>query len=298
MRLLRRLVATSIGTFVLVAVLQFPGDAARAGDAPFQNIQLWGGDYAGTTSQGHRATVFISANAHLAQLVVEVELQEPCAGTIVTVDLEDMDIGVDDGDFSGSSPTGGGGGQLLQAEVSGRVGGAGEEIPVPYVFGSVTGHTKDFGCAGGAQFYAVPDGLLFGDVDCSFLDRFADTRSRVSSSGGGGDPFSITAVDALRTLRFVAGLDRAGGPVAGEGDPPICPPIGEELPNGRIHGDSDCDGDVDSVDALRQLRWVAGFDQPDPPPPSLEPPAPPAPPGFCPGIGGFWWPFFPALPRQ
>ncbi len=58
------------------------------------------------------------------------------------------------------------------------------------------------------------------------------------------------AVDALRILRYVAGLN--------PNLPPNCEPIGPADTGPK--GDMDCDGDVDAVDALRILRYVAGLD--------------------------------------
>ena len=70
----------------------------------------------------------------------------------------------------------------------------------------------------------------------------------------GGDP---DAVDALRILRAVAGLD----PNLPAGCDPIVVPAGVSLAgDGGVKGDMDCDGDVDAVDALRVLRSVAGLD--------------------------------------
>lgn len=55
----------------------------------------------------------------------------------------------------------------------------------------------------------------------------------------------VDSVDALQTLRFIAGLDTSQAPG--------CPSVG---PN---QGDIDCDGDVDAVDALLILRFIAGL---------------------------------------
>jgi hypothetical protein len=77
-------------------------------------------------------------------------------------------------------------------------------------------------------------GGRFGDVDCS---------------GG------VDSVDALKILRYVADLPTT--PVAG------CPPIGGPLSGLPVlggplqQGDVDCSGAVDSVDALKVLRYVA-----------------------------------------
>jgi hypothetical protein len=94
-------------------------------------------------------------------------------------------------------------------------------------------------------------------------------------SGGGavkGDMdcnFEVNAVDALRILRFVAGLD--------PNLPPDCDPIGPAAQSaaaipagsGAIKGDVDCNDLVNAVDALRILRKVAGLN------PNLPPDCPP-----------------------
>jgi hypothetical protein len=80
---------------------------------------------------------------------------------------------------------------------------------------------------------------------------------------GGGNP--VSSADARVLLRVVVGL--------GPGLPPGCDPIGVGLHaalavpagNDGIKGDMDCDNDVDAVDALRILRFVAGLDPNLPP---------------------------------
>ncbi len=74
-----------------------------------------------------------------------------------------------------------------------------------------------------------------GDVDCS----------------GGANP--VNAVDALKVLRFVAGLPYS--------QTPPCDPIGTGGP--PVQGDVDCSGGaspVSAVDALKILRFVAGLE--------------------------------------
>jgi hypothetical protein len=62
----------------------------------------------------------------------------------------------------------------------------------------------------------------------------------------------IDSVDALRDLRFVAGLD--------PGIPGGCPPPGVfALQRSGFAGDIDCDNDADALDALRVLRFVAAL---------------------------------------
>ena len=69
--------------------------------------------------------------------------------------------------------------------------------------------------------------ILQGDVDCNG---------------------SANSVDALKLLRFVAGLSVS--------QQPGCPPIGTGAP---VFGDVDCNDAVYSVDALKVLRYVAGL---------------------------------------
>jgi len=69
--------------------------------------------------------------------------------------------------------------------------------------------------------------LLVGDVDCNG---------------------TVNSVDALKLLRYVAGLTVS--------QQPGCPPIGTGDP---VFGDVDCNGAANSVDALKVLRYVAGL---------------------------------------
>ncbi|HSP54791.1 MAG TPA: hypothetical protein VLS25_04305 [Dehalococcoidia bacterium] len=60
---------------------------------------------------------------------------------------------------------------------------------------------------------------------------------------------TVTAVDALKELRFVAGLSVS--------QQPDCPHIGD--PVASTWGDVDCTGGVNAVDALKILRHIAGL---------------------------------------
>jgi hypothetical protein len=102
--------------------------------------------------------------------------------------------------------------------------------------------------------------------------QVALNRSCPGPGGVKGDMdcnFEVNAVDALRILRKVAGLD--------PNLPPGCDPIGPAaqsaaaIPagNGDIKGDVDCNDQVNAVDALRILRKVAGLN------PNLPPDCPP-----------------------
>jgi hypothetical protein len=71
----------------------------------------------------------------------------------------------------------------------------------------------------------------FGDVDCSN---------------------TVVATDALKVLRFVAGLTVA------QSEP--CLDISLPLPSGKLQGDVDCSGAaIAATDALKILRYVAGL---------------------------------------
>jgi hypothetical protein len=68
---------------------------------------------------------------------------------------------------------------------------------------------------------------------------------------------AVNSVDALQELRHVAGMQVNQGPG--------CPEIGGALAAalvaaaGGVFGDVDCDAAVNSVDALKILRYVAGL---------------------------------------
>jgi hypothetical protein len=64
-------------------------------------------------------------------------------------------------------------------------------------------------------------------------------------------PSGVTSVDALKVLRYSAGL-----PVQ-QSEP--CADIGAKIGGGNMQGDVNCSGGVNSVDALLILRVNAGL---------------------------------------
>ncbi|TMB98857.1 MAG: hypothetical protein E6J42_04890 [Chloroflexi bacterium] len=90
-----------------------------------------------------------------------------------------------------------------------------------------SGNTSEFSACKQATGVPPPT-LMQGDVDCSS---------------------AVNSVDALKTLRYTAGL-----PVV---QAAACPQIGALL--NQIFGDVDCNGQVNSVDALKILRFAAGL---------------------------------------
>jgi hypothetical protein len=90
-----------------------------------------------------------------------------------------------------------------------------------------------------------------GNVDCS------------------GPPGGVTSVDALKVLRFAAGLSvTQNEPCLDIGQPRALPP-----PDNWLMGDVNCSGAVNSVDALLILRAVSGLSVPIPGGcPAIKPP--------------------------
>ena len=91
------------------------------------------------------------------------------------------------------------------------------------------------------------DGPGSGNVDCS------------------PPPSGVSATDALKVLRYVAGL------TVTQYTP--CAPIGELIGTNWMQGDVDCSGSVTAVDALKILRVIAGLTVTLPAPcPEIKPP--------------------------
>jgi hypothetical protein len=240
----------------LTSLLIAPGDSQAGDDPP---LDVWDGTYAGLNSGGLPTVVHVNSDdtdnptASLFTIVPGM----PC-GLPITLILPSMPID-EDGEFHGSAPNGGGGGQLDYDDVERSP--AGEDGLDLYVVGSASAFTQvgEQSCSGGAGFELDKVGTLKGDVDCSWEDVFDEDEQRAlaqpavpAQSLFGG----VAATDALNTLKYLAGILSAAAPAsASEG----CPPIGSELPDGTIFGDTDCDGDVDAVDALNILKLLAGF---------------------------------------
>ena len=93
-----------------------------------------------------------------------------------------------------------------------------------------------------------------------FSDNFASRQASISYgwdlTGSGnvdcsGPANGVSAVDALKVLRNVAGLSVT------QNEP--CAPIGELIGTGWMQGDVDCSSSVTAVDALKILRVIAGL---------------------------------------
>ncbi len=110
------------------------------------------------------------------------------------------------------------------------------------------------------------------DIDFDGVSDFSDNCPTVANTTGQGDDDdgdiagnacdaagtanadcnqSISSVDALKILRFSAGLSVA------QSEP--CKDIGDAIGSTFDQGDVDCNGAVNSVDALKVLRAVAGL---------------------------------------
>ena len=110
-----------------------------------------------------------------------------------------------------------------------------------------------------------------GDTDSDGVPDFADNCPNVPNGGaqpdtdgdGAGDACdapgtgnvdcnqAVNAVDALKILRYVAGLSVA------QSEP--CKDVGQVIGSGFMQGDADCNGTITAVDALKVLRAVAGL---------------------------------------
>ncbi|TMC00262.1 MAG: hypothetical protein E6J42_01355 [Chloroflexi bacterium] len=144
--------------------------------------------------------------------------------------------------FSGNAcdPSGNGEGKTLLGSLNVQTSGTGSAgfnqtfppiVAAGYwVSGTATdasGNTSEFSSC--LQVTGItPPPLTQGDIDCSG---------------------HVNSIDALRLLRYVAGLDVT------QNQP--CPPPGTNLP--PKWGDADCNGAITSVDALKVLRFVAGL---------------------------------------
>lgn len=279
MTVLRRIGFGFAAATALCAVLIVSGpETSQAGEDP--DITFWEGTYAGENSAGLNTIVRLQVSEAsrlagiefigTADLYIEVRGQ-PC-NEILSLTLKDMPVDDFDLSFNGSAENGGGGGEFFYMD-EGDVPIQSDDI-IPFVGGSASAFKSDGGmsCSGGAQF-ELEQSFLFGDSDCSFEKIFNNGSGSAQPSGADPDPFDgIAAVDALNTLKFVAGIPLGASPAGALGD--TCPPFGFEVPNGLLVGDVDCDGDVDAVDALFLLRFLAAL------------PLPGVPEG-CPTVGQF-----------
>jgi len=109
---------------------------------------------------------------------------------------------------------------------------------------TVAVHGRDVALRAGspAAARAANDQFLFGDITCNG---------------------NISSVDALVILRWSAGF-RSTLPVPLVGTCPGPGGIGNTTQSGKF-GDVDCDGVVNSADALKTMRYAAGMAYPHPP---------------------------------
>ena len=222
------------------------------------------GVYGGTHNGGGNVVISVmdtGSDVRLAFLAENVPLGTPCQGQSATIFLPDVVADVLDESFSDETSNGGAGGQFLLAD---------DGPPIPYIVGSAFAHLPGpgFECINSVTFEANFDPLQAGDVDCSGISHFLGLPNANFSGSGGDepppDPDGVTSVDALKILRFVAGLESSNSD-------PSCPDVGTETPSEVIVGDTNCDGEITAVDALSVLRYVAGLEpvpQPNPQPPA------------------------------
>jgi len=112
-----------------------------------------------------------------------------------------------------------------------------EHVAFDYFHPSVAGQALAASVAWAAWFDFIGPGLIQGDNDCD------------------GDTDSVDALAGLRQLAALGVNQQPGCPALG-GALPAAAPAGEPP---DVFGDVDCDGDTDSVDALKILQFVAAI---------------------------------------
>lgn len=257
MRLIGLALPAVLGALTLAALASVPGKPASAG-INYDDISFWDGSYGGTNSAGYPIAARIRADNRTADLITEVPLSTPCAITVI-VKLRDMPIDAD-GNFFGTSGGFSGGGHL--SIIAGRF--IASPLESPYVSGALSGFDEGPpACSGGTNYEVHPEQVYHGDADCSWEQNLSGAGRSAQGAQVSSDPLdAITAVDALKTLRFVAGFPQGATASPSGDDEGTCPPLGSETVAGQIVGDVDCDGDVDAVDALFLLRFIAAFPLP------------------------------------
>jgi hypothetical protein len=265
-------ILTGATVLALLAYLVASPGRISAGISPVQP-----GIYGGTHNGGGNVVIAVvdtGSDVRLTFLAENIPLGTPCQGQTATVFLPDVQVNVPDESFSDGVSNGGAGGQFLLPDPQ-------SGPPIPYIVGSAFAHLPgpDFECINSVTYEADFDPLQAGDVDCSGISHFLGSPGANLSGSGDDDPEppdpnGVTAVDALKILRFVAELP------SGNKDEE-CPDVGTETPSEIVIGDANCDGEVTAVDALIILRFVAQL--PVTPPPNPQPPA-------CPRMGIYYDP--------
>lgn len=266
-------VAAAVALLALFISDDTSSTPAVAGDPSLEGFD---GLYAGMHTGGGNVVVKIDVtsldpDAGVADLRAEKVPLDPedCPGDVITVTLSDEELfnpgtlyrfeapeafGVLQHDFADGEPKVGG--SIAAGPISSRI---------------IAGGPEPGECFNTVSYEAEKDAVQQGDVDCSWSDGIDEVILRSSTAGVDENAIDgVTAVDSLRILQVVAGID-----------PPdndeTCPDVGEETPGGNIIGDVDCDGDADAVDALGDLLHVAAL-------PELTQNEP------CPDIGIFYSP--------
>jgi hypothetical protein len=250
-----------------LAALLAQSDLARAVPvvAPYR-----AGVFGGVHAAGGNVLILLLPDGTVHAFADYVPLGEECAPDTVDV-LETTEFRAD-GSFSDTVANGGIGGQQLPADQDG---------PTRFV-GTLTAFLpgSEFECLNsGIGYTAEMSPVVWGDIDCGWLallDLFSESAVRSGeSSPSGGDPprpsDEVGPEDALVILRTF--VDAEGNPV-----PAGCPPVGDDLGDGRKMGDMDCNDVIEPKDALNILRAT--------PPNNLPVQAPPE----CPRFGIFYNP--------
>lgn len=274
LNLIRPILTISLALGALLMLASHPANAGLEEEVP--PIDAWGGYWATTNNHGGNVAIYVDDVAETVSLITRVPLpQTQCSG-FVDLLLLNMPVDEDDGFFQGQVANGGVAGGLGydedgNEELALPMGGPFEDFEF-FIGGSGPAMVPETECFTSWFFEAEDEAVQHGDIDCSWQDIFDAMGGGAAPSGGSTAPDptnGIQATDALKILQFVAGILAAPSSTPPEDD---CPAPGEQLTEDYTHGDVDCDGDVDAVDALAILREIVKLPQPQPPaPPCVGP---------------------------